>query len=107
MVAGAVAMAAWLTFGWWDRARRDPGPDAAETEFLVDGLDCPVWCSVRLLDAIDGLDGARVTAIDQEHGRVVVRHDPGRQTASHLRELLARHGFPMTGVTAGHTAPEK
>lgn len=103
VAAGSACLAAWLAYGSWDRARRDPGPDAAQIEFTVDGLDCPVWCSVRLLDAIDDLDGARVTAIDQERGRVIVRHDPSRQPASNLRQLLERHGFPVTGAGAAST----
>jgi hypothetical protein len=62
---------------------------------------------VRLLDAIDGLDGAHVTAIDREQGRVVVRHDPARQPATSLRALLARHGFPVvdTGAQPGDSPP--
>lgn len=107
LAAGGVGMTAWLLYGWWDGARRDPGPGAAQTEFLVDGLDCPVWCPVRLMDAIDGLDGARVTTIDREHGRVLVRHDPARQPAGDLRALLERHGFPVTGTASERTLPDK
>lgn len=105
-LAGVVAFATWQLCAEVARARRAPGPDAQRIEFDVEGLDCPVWCSVRLSDAIDGLDGARVTAIDREHGRVVVAHDPTRQTVRDLQTLMGRHGFPVTAVheTAADTA---
>src|SRR5690606_19682003 len=44
-------------------AARQPAADAPRLEFTVDGLDCPVWCAVRLSDGIDGLDGAEVEQI--------------------------------------------
>jgi hypothetical protein len=100
MLVGTVLVIAWLVYGQWDQAQRDPGPAALQTEFTVDGLDCPVWCSVRMMDAIDGLDGAHLATIDREHGRVIVRHDPARQPAHQLRRLLEQHGFPVTGTAA-------
>jgi hypothetical protein len=99
VIVGAIALLGWLGYQSWDAARRDPGSTAGETEFRVEGLDCPVWCSVRLMAAIDGLDGARVTTIDREHGRVLVRHDASRQPATSLRTLLERHGFPVVDAT--------
>ncbi len=83
--------------GWmaWRDGQRAPGADAVATEFSVDGLDCPVWCAVRLTEGIDALDGARVEAIDPRHGKVVVRYDPVRQPERTLRGLLAARGFPV------------
>lgn len=89
LFAVAVAVAAWRD------ARRSPAPDDPEIEFTVDGLDCPVWCAVRLSEAIDRLDGARVEGIDQKHGKVIVRHDPARQNLAALEALFAARGFPV------------
>ncbi|MGE3172360.1 MAG: heavy-metal-associated domain-containing protein [Planctomycetota bacterium] len=79
----------------WRAAVRAPAADAPRVEFDVEGLDCPVWCAVRLTENFDDLDGARIESIDQQHGRVVVRHDPARQDLAALRALLQRHGFPV------------
>lgn len=93
VLTGAVTLLAAFGCERWDHAQRDPGAAATRTTFDVEGLDCPVWCSVRLTEAIDGLDGARVDSIDRGHGRVVVRHDPARQSTTRLRALLQEHGF--------------
>lgn len=90
----------WLAVRDWQRA---PGADAVATEFTVDGLDCPVWCAVRLTEGIDALDGARVASIDPRHGKVVVRYDPARQPEGTLRGLLAARGF---AVKASRPLPE-
>lgn len=79
--------------GAWDRAGRAPGPDAPAVTFTIEGLDCAFWCSVRLCEAIDPLDGAQVESVDRERGRVVVRHDPARQSVARLRAVLERSGF--------------
>ena len=83
--------------GAWDRARRAPGPDAPAVTFTVEGLHCAFWCSIRLEQAIDALDGARVESLDRERGRVVVRHDPARQSVATLRAVLERSGFGVVG----------
>jgi copper chaperone CopZ len=64
-------------------------------EFTVEGLDCPVWCAVRLSNSIDSLDGARVESIDQKTGKVIVRHDPARQNVEVLRKLIDARGFTV------------
>ena len=74
---------------------RTPAPDAPRVEFTVDGLDCPVWCAVRLTESIDHLDGARVESIDQQTGKVIVRHDPSRQNLATLQKLFAARGFAV------------
>ena len=79
-------------------ARRQPAADAPRVEFTVDGLDCPVWCAVRLSDGIDGLDGALVESMDQKSGKVIVRHDPARQNVAALREAFGVRGFPVQSV---------
>jgi len=76
-------------------ALRQPDEDAPRIEFTVDGLDCPVWCAVRLSDSIDTLDGARVESIDQKTGKVIVRHDPKRQNVAGLRKLFDARGFAV------------
>lgn len=83
--------------GWqlWDEHRRAPGDDAATVEFTVDGLDCPIWCAVRLTDAIDALDGAEVGDWDRAAGTVLVRHDPDRQDVAALRTVFEHAGFPV------------
>ena len=79
-------------------AARQPAADAPRLEFTVDGLDCPVWCAVRLSDGIDGLDGAEVEQIDQKNGKVVVRFDPARQNEADLTAQFAQRGFPVRAV---------
>lgn len=76
-------------------AQRQPAADAPRIEFTVEGLDCPVWCAVRLSDSIDRLDGARVESIDQKTGKVIVRHDPNRQNVDGLRKLFDARGFAV------------
>lgn len=74
---------------------RQPAEDAPRVEFTVEGLDCPVWCAVRLSNSIDSLDGARVESIDQKTGKVIVRHDPARQNVEVLRKLIDARGFAV------------
>jgi hypothetical protein len=74
---------------------RQPAEDAPRVEFTIDGLDCPVWCAVRLTESIDGLDGARVESLDQKLGKVIVRHDPARQNVEALRKLFGARGFAV------------
>ncbi len=74
---------------------RQPAADAPLVEFTVEGLHCPVWCTVRLLDSIDTLDGARVESIDQKTGKVIVRHDPARQNVDVLRKVIDARGFAV------------
>lgn len=85
-------------------ALRQPAEDAPRLEFSVEGLDCPVWCAVRLTESIDGLDGARVESLDQKNGKVIVRHDPTRQNEEALRKLFDARGFPVHDSRA---APER
>ncbi|MFT7536075.1 MAG: hypothetical protein ACI85K_002029 [Hyphomicrobiaceae bacterium] len=74
---------------------RQPAADAPRVEFTIDGLDCPVWCAVRLTESIDGLDGARVESLNQKDGKVIVRHDPTRQNVDTLRKLFGARGFAV------------
>lgn len=74
---------------------RQPAEDAPRVEFTVEGLDCPVWCAVRLSNSIDSLNGARVESIDQKTGKVIVRHDPARQNVEVLRKLIDARGFAV------------
>ncbi|MCA8973617.1 MAG: heavy-metal-associated domain-containing protein [Planctomycetes bacterium] len=96
MIAGVAALGGWLGYQAWDDARRDPGTAAPLVEFSVEGLDCPVWCAVKLSDAIDELDGARVEHFDRRTGTVTVRHDPDRQDVEALKSVFAARGFPVT-----------
>ena len=91
-VVGFAAIAATLAYR--DRLRQ-PADDAPRVAFTVDGLDCPVWCAVRLTESIDGLDGARVESLDQKSGKVIVRHDPARQNVAALTKLFAARGFAV------------
>ncbi|MFT4513866.1 MAG: hypothetical protein ACI89X_002555 [Planctomycetota bacterium] len=74
---------------------RQPSEDAPRVEFTIEGLDCPVWCAVRLTESIDGLDGARVESLNQKDGKVIVRHDPTRQNVETLRKLFGARGFAV------------
>lgn len=74
---------------------RQPAEDAPRVEFTIEGLDCPVWCAVRLTESIDVLDGARVESLDQKNGKVIVRHDPNRQNVETLRKLFGARGFAV------------
>lgn len=96
-IAVVGVLVAAVAYGWraWTRAERTPAADAPRVEFTVDGLDCPVWCAVRLTESIDGLDGALVEVLDQKNGKVIVRHDPTRQNVETLRDLLDRRGFAV------------
>lgn len=94
-VAGVVLFAGIAATLAYRDARRRPAEDAPRVEFTVDGLDCPVWCAVRLTDCIDRLDGARVESIDQKTGKVIVRHDPKRQNVDGLRQLFDKRGFAV------------
>lgn len=76
-------------------AQRRPAEDAPRVEFTLDGLDCPVWCAVRLTESVDGLDGARVESLDQKNGKVIVRHDPNRQNVEALHKLFDARGFAV------------
>lgn len=91
-VVVAIGLYSWQAA---QRAARRPADDAPRVAFTVDGLDCPVWCAVRLSASIDGLDGAEVEVFDQKSGKVVVRHDPTRQNVEALRQLLDRRGFAV------------
>jgi hypothetical protein len=93
--AGVVALAAFAGYRAFDDARRRPAADDPRTAFTVEGLDCPVWCAVRLTESIDRLDGARGETFDRNHGTVVVRHDPSRQNEAALRAVFAANGFPV------------
>lgn len=84
-------------FALW-RSSREPPADAPLVEFTVEGLDCPLWCAVRLCDGIDGLDGARVERIDPARGTLVVRHAPDRAGEATLRERIEARGFRVTGA---------
>ena len=95
---GLVALLGFGGYQLWDAARRAPGEGASTVEFEVEGLDCPIWCAVRLTDAIDELDGAEVATWDQSAGTVVVRHDPARQDIAALRTVFERAGFPVLGA---------
>ena len=77
-------------------AQRRPAADAPRIEFTLEGLDCPVWCAVRLTESVDGLDGARVESLDQKNGKVIVRHDPNRQNVQALHKLFDARGFAVT-----------
>ena len=79
---------------------REPAEDAPRVEFTIEGLDCPVWCAVRLTESIDGLDGARVERMDQKTGKVIVQHDPARQNEETLRKLFGERGFPVQSSQA-------
>lgn len=92
---GLALLAAGLGYQALRRAQRTPAADAPRTEFAVEGLDCPVWCAVRLTESIDRLDGAVVERLDQHGGKVVVRYDPSRQNVEQLRRLLDARGFPV------------
>ena len=99
--AGFTVLLAWTGYQAWDATRRAPGADAPVVEFEVEGLDCPVWCAVRLSDAIDGLDGAHVERLDRGTGRVTVRHDPARQDVDSLRAVFEARGFPVVDAKFG------
>ncbi len=99
--AGVLVVAAWLGLQAWSEARRAPAADAPVVEFAVDGLDCPVWCSVQLSEAIDALDGAVVEGLDRQAGTVRVRHDPARQGVESLRAVVEERGFPVREVRDG------
>ncbi len=92
LLAAFAAMVGWQALRDW---RRAPGANAILTRYEVDGLDCPVWCSVRLSEGIDALDGARVESIDRERGVVTIARDPARQSDAALRSLLTARGFPV------------
>ena len=88
-------------------ARRQPGLDAPRTEFTLDGLDCPFWCAVRLTESVDGLDGARVEAMDQKNGKVIVRHDVSRQNVDDLVRIIESHGFAVQAIEPiGSSSPK-
>jgi len=101
-IAAVGVVAVGALYGWvqWRKAARTPADDAPRVAFTVDGLDCPVWCAVRLTESIDGLDGALVELLDQNTGKVVVRHDPNRQNVDALRALLDRRGFAVKAAEA-------
>jgi hypothetical protein len=100
-VIGFAAIA--ITLAYRD-SLRSPDDDAPRVEFTVDGLDCPVWCAVRLTESIDHLDGARVESLDQKNGKVIVRHDPTRQNVAALQKLFAARGFAVQASQS--VAPE-
>ena len=94
-ILGMLALVAVGTTRALMKARRQPAADAPLVEFTVDGLDCPVWCAVRLSESIDRLDGARVESLDRNTGKVVVRHDPRRQNVAALRRVFTARGFAV------------
>lgn len=101
---GVIGFAAIATTLAYRDALRRPDDDAPRVEFTVDGLDCPVWCAVRLTESIDHLDGARVESLDQKNGKVIVRHDPTRQNVAALQKLFAARGFAVQASQS--VAPE-
>ena len=83
---------------WWQTlvaARRQPAPSDPLLTFTVDGLDCPVWCSVRLGEQVDRLDGARVERVLRGSGQVQIRFDPKRLSPTDLERALARAGMTL------------
>jgi hypothetical protein len=101
ILAAGLAMAAlglWSLHLW--RSSREPPADAPLVEFAVEGLDCPLWCAVRLCDGIDDLDGACVERIDVERGTVVVRHAPERIDPAALQRRIEARGFRVKRAAA-------
>ena len=94
-IVGVLAFAAIAGSLAYRDALRQPAQDAPRVEFTIEGLDCPVWCAVRLTESIDGLDGARVESLDQKNGKVIVRHDPNRQNVETLHKLFGAQGFAV------------
>lgn len=94
-IVGVIAFAGVAGTLAYRDSLRQPAEDAPRVEFTIDGLDCPVWCAVRLTESIDGLDGARVESLDQKMGKVIVRHDPTRQNVEALRKLFGARGFAV------------
>lgn len=101
MIAGFAALAAWLGWQAWAESQRAPAADAPTVEFLVEGLDCPFWCAVKLTDAIDSLDGASVEGFTPAEGRITIRHDPERQSIAALQTVFEARGFPVLATNAG------
>lgn len=95
-IAGTLVLLSIPAVRWVRDLQRQPAPDAPRIEFTVEGLDCPLWCAVRLTETIDGLDGARVERLDQKTGKVVVRHDPSRQNVQALSNAFEARGFAVT-----------
>jgi len=102
---GLLALLGWGGLQAWDRLSRAPGDAAPVIEFEVEGLDCAFWCAVKLTDAIDQLDGARVESFDPGKGRVTIRHDPKRQDADQLRAIFETRGYDIIDTHARAGSP--
>ncbi|MCR9244619.1 MAG: heavy-metal-associated domain-containing protein [bacterium] len=93
--AGLLLLLSWIAYQAISASLRAPAPTDPVTEFFVEGLDCPVWCAVRLTDGIDELDGAQVVEWNPRESTVKVQHDPARQDVAALTAILERAGYPV------------
>ncbi len=100
VVTGLLALALWSGWQLLDAAWRAPAATDPVVEFFVENLDCPIWCAVRVTDAIDALDGAETVTWDPATGVVAVRHDPARQSVAGLSAILEDAGFPVLSTAA-------
>jgi len=84
------------------RSQTQPGPSAPVTVFALEGLDCPVWCAVRLTEGVDALPGAAVEQLDLAAQTLRVRHD-GRQDPAAIQRRIEASGFRVRAVQANST----
>ena len=70
-----------------------------ETILDVSGMSCPS-CVRHIHDALRELDGVEKIEVRMRDGKVLVRHDEGKATTSHLIAALREAGYEST-VSAG------
>jgi copper chaperone CopZ len=94
-----LGITASLALGLLAMRRSQAQPDAAApvTVFALEGLDCPVWCAVRLTEGVDALPGAAVEQLDLAAQTLRVRHD-GRQDPAAIQRRIEASGFRVREV---------
>jgi hypothetical protein len=96
-VIGLLAGCLGLGMLAWSSRGSLPPAHAARAEFTVQGLDCALWCAVRLRQGVDEPGVAWVESLEPRTGNVVVRYLPERVDPAALQQRLAARGFRVVG----------
>lgn len=88
LFGGVLLASGGLVVAYLHATYRPPLPDDhATVEFAVEGLNCHVFCPIRVGDALESLGGAHRTRVDVDRGRISIAFD---QDHIDVEELAGR-----------------